>query len=128
VSERLPEHLVRLVDGRLLTRGQAAAIVAYLGDVDTVAQAEARKGKLRRDSNADLYWRQGADKAEQRVGRAEAAMGDSGKHVVHLVGRVGLSLAEAGETLGRTLDDVRVRLTWACDDLLRVYEECADAA
>lgn len=128
MPQPLPTSLQGLVDTGGLTRSQVSAIMAYLGDVDTVAQADARAGKLRPDSAAARYWRQGADKARQRVAAAEAAMGESGKHVVHLVATMGNSLAEAGEALGRTLDDVRVRLSWAADDLLTVHREFVDAA
>jgi DNA-directed RNA polymerase specialized sigma24 family protein len=128
MSQRLPDHLVRLMDARLLTRGQAGAVNGYLGDVQTCMEAEARQGKLRTDSNAEKFWREGSDKARQRVKAAQAKMGDSGTAIIHMVGRRGLSLAEAAADLGRDPDDVRIRLSWACDDLLKIYSEWAAVA
>lgn len=126
LSQGFP-HLQGYVDRGVITRGMAAAMIAYAADVGELRKSESRTERRRPGQEERPGYSMGVEQTRKRVRAADAAMGDGPKHVVHLASYRGLDLAEIAVDLGHPYDEVRVLLVWGARALLRVYRECVEA-
>lgn len=128
-SKTLPPNLLALVDGRVLTAGEAWCVGRYAADVLDLREAEARTGSRKRLAGvASPGFVQTVESAKKRVRDADGWLGEDQRRVVHDVGFLGKSLAEAAVDLGWDHQVARLMLTHGARKLLRVYGELSEVA